>query len=125
MAKEEKESAPGKISPAFASRLGRLGPRDEVRAIVMLRTGGAGLNHVRRRGSVGRRSAVESVRRALADALPDIDRILKRHRGKRLRNEVDALGAVPVVTTAAGINALTTSEHVKAIFEDQKIHGLP
>ena len=48
-------------------------------------------------------------------------RILKRHQGKRLRGEIDALGAVPVITTTAGINALTHSEHVKAIFEDQKL----
>jgi hypothetical protein len=46
---------------------------------------------------------------------------LKRHHGKRLKSEIDALGAVPVITTATGINALTGSEHVKAIIEDQAL----
>jgi hypothetical protein len=57
----------------------------------------------------------------VAEILPDIDRILKRHRGKRLKSEIDALSAVPVITTAAGIDALTTSAHVKAILEDQAL----
>ena len=57
----------------------------------------------------------------MAEVLPDIDRILKRHQGKRLKSEIDALSAVPVITTPAGIDALTASEHVKAIFEDQRL----
>ena len=60
-------------------------------------------------------------RRWVAEVLPEIDRILEEHRGRRLKGEIGALGAVPVATTRAGIDALTASEHVQAIFEDQAI----
>ncbi|HWT00422.1 MAG TPA: hypothetical protein VN256_09255 [Pyrinomonadaceae bacterium] len=118
---EEKDATRAKISPAFAARLEQLGPEEKVRAIVMLEAGDARRALKRRPTKTARRAAIKSTRQSVAEVLPDIDRILKRHRGKRLKSEIDALGAVPVVTTPAGINALTTSEHVKAIFEDQAI----
>lgn len=122
MAREEEKNSPrAKISPVFAARLEQLGPEEKVRAIVMLEAGTARATLKRRPTKTTRRAAVKSTRQSVAEALPDIDRILKRHRGKRLKSEIDALGAVPVVTTPAGINALTASEHVKAIFEDQPI----
>jgi hypothetical protein len=125
MAQEEEKRTPGaKISPGFAARLERLGPEDKVRAIVMLQTGSTKGASKRRPTPARRKAAVKNVRRAVHSVLPDIDRILKRHRGHRLESDVDALGAVPVVTTAAGINALTASEHVRAILEDQPVYGL-
>jgi hypothetical protein len=120
---QEKDSLRAKISPGFAARLERLGPKDKVRPIVMLRGGVAPRPAAKRHSPAERAAAVKGVRRSLTKALPDIDRILERHQGKRLKSEVDALGTVPIITTAAGIDALTTLEYVKAILEDQPVRS--
>lgn len=131
---QEKELPRSKISPGFAARLEQLGPKEQVRAIVMLQANdereslrehyAVGFSPAKKRQTAEERAAsVKSVRRALAKALPHLDRVLKRYRGKRLRDEVDALGSVPVVTTAAGINALTSLDYVKAILEDQQVRS--
>jgi hypothetical protein len=57
--------------------------------------------------------------------LPDLDHILERFDGKRLGTSLDALGCIPVETTAEGIYALAASKHVKAILEDQPISLIP
>jgi hypothetical protein len=122
MAREvENKNVQAKISPGFAARLEQLGPEDEVRAIVMLRTGAAKAALKTRPTEKARRAALKGTRDAVTVVLPVIDRILKRHHGKRLTSEIDALGAVPVITTPTGINALTGSEHVQAIIEDQAL----
>ena len=108
-----------RISAQFSARLARLGRRKRVRAIVMLETGKtlpAG-----RRSVQTRLNTLRVIRKSAASALTDIDKILQRFHGKRLVHEVDALGSVPVETTAAGINALAQSAHVKAILEDQPV----
>ncbi|MBI3988994.1 MAG: hypothetical protein HY347_05195 [candidate division NC10 bacterium] len=114
-----------KISPAFKARLDRLGPRQKVRVIVMLRTKDAGKAPGRRRSREDRQAAIEVIRKSAEQALIDIDKILERFDGRRLATSPDALGSIPVETTAAGITALATSEHVKAILEDQPISLLP
>ena len=125
MAREaENKNGEPKISPGFAARLEQLGPEDEVRAIVMLRTGAAKAGLKTRPTKKARRATVKSTRDAVTVLLPVIDRILKRHHGKRLKSEIDALGAVPVITTPDGINALTGSEYVKAIIEDQAVYRM-
>ncbi len=122
MAREEnKEIRETKISPVFAARLKELKPQETVRAIVMLDTGNVNEGLRKRPTKKARRASIKSTRESVAEILPDIDRILKRHHGKRLKSEIDALSAVPVITTAAGIDALTTSAHVKAILEDQPL----
>ena len=118
---EEKETLRAKISPIFAARLAQLGPEEKVRAIIMLGTENAHGVLKKRSTKTKRRVAIKNTRQSVTEVLPDIDRILKRYHGKRLKSAIDALGAVPVITTPAGINALTSSEHVKAIFEDQAI----
>jgi len=118
---KEKKTSRAKISPGFAARLERLRPEDKVRAIVMLKTKNAATSVKRRPALRTRRSSVKGTRQSVTDVVPAIDRILKRHRGKRLKSEIDVLGAIPVITTSAGINALTHSEYVKAIFEDQRL----
>lgn len=122
MAREEEGKIPRpKISDEFAARLERLGPHEEVRAIVMLATARPRAALKKRLSPRARQAAVKHTRRSLAEALPDIDLILKEHQGRRLKGALDVLGAVPVVTTPAGIKALTASEHVRAVFEDQAI----
>lgn len=120
---DETRAAREKISPVFAARLEQLGPDERVRAVVVLRAAGSQSGRRKRLSAEERAAAVRGVRRSLEEILPDIDRILESHGGRRLKSEMNALGAVPVVATAEGINALTASEHVKAVFEDQAIRG--
>lgn len=109
-----------KISPQFAARLNGLSPQEKVRAIVLLRPSGTSSPFMRGKGR-DRRALVEAVRKASDAVLPDLDDILAPFGGKLLAASVDALGTVPVETTAAGINALANSEHVKAILDDQPL----
>ncbi|HEX6861229.1 MAG TPA: hypothetical protein VF414_00345 [Thermoanaerobaculia bacterium] len=109
-----------KISDQFSARLDQLRPRQKVRAIVML-DAGQPAPASRREARARRSMAVTEVREAAEAALPDLDRILERHQGRRLADHADALGCVPVEATADGISALAASEHVKAILEDQPI----
>ena len=118
---EEKGIGKAKISPVFAARLKGLKPQETVRAIVMLETANVRDALLKRPTKRARRVSIKNTRQSVAEILPDIDRILRRHHGKRLKSEIDALSAVPVITTAAGIDALTTSAHVKAILEDQAL----
>ena len=110
-----------KMSPEFRARLARLKPQQQVRAIIMLRPEGPGETPGQRQARGNRQAVFEAVRQATEAALSDIDAILAHYGGKRLATSVNALGSVPVETTAAGINALAASERVKVIFEDQKI----
>ena len=111
-----------KISPEFITRLDHLGPREKVRAIVLLHTGAVGRSSGGRQSRAEREAKVEALRQFAKEALQDVDDILARYDGQRLARGPDALGSLPVETTAAGIKALTTSEWVKAVLEDQDIH---
>ncbi len=53
-----------------------------------------------------------------------IDELPKRYGGRRLAAQPDALGSLPVETTAAGIKALAVCESVRGVLEDQEVHGL-
>ena len=110
-----------KISSEFSARLARLGPRDKVHAFVLLRTGGTGDRSGNRQGRAEREAAVEAARRSAERALTDIDGILEQHDGRRLARRPNALGSMPVETTAAGVKALASSRWVQAILEDQPI----
>jgi hypothetical protein len=119
--KEEREEVKAKISPMFAARLKELKPQDKVRAIVMLDTKKSESTPGKRPTKTARKTTLKKTRISVAEVLPYIDRILRQHRGRRLKSEIDALSAIPVITTPAGIDALTNSEHVKAIIEDQAL----
>ena len=119
--KEDKEHREAKISPVFAARLKELKPREKVCAILMLDTGEPAPDRRKRPTKTARQTVLKKTRQCVAEILPDIDLILRQHRGKRLKSDIDGLRAVPVITTAAGINALINSEHVKAIIEDQAL----
>jgi hypothetical protein len=118
---QTRQEQPPTISREFAARLDRLGAKQKVRAMVMLRAGENGQAPPRRAARHERQQIVEKTRQAARAALPDIDRILKIYGGSRLSEDVDALGSLTVETTAEGVRALADSEHVKAILEDQPI----
>lgn len=110
-----------KISPEFLARLSDLRERQKVRAIVLLHTTGEKKTRARRQTPAERREAIASVRRSAEAVLPEIDRLLQQFDGKRLTDSADALGAIPVETTAEGVNALAALEQVKVIVEDQPV----
>lgn len=119
MSSQTEKPEPIKISRQFKARLARLGPEQKVRAVVMLATEGADIPS---RPSRADRQAIQAaIRQAAAAALPDIDRLLAQHGGKRLAAYANALGGIPIETTATGITALTASKYVKAVLEDQAI----
>jgi hypothetical protein len=112
----------GKISREFSARLAQLKPKDKIRAVVLLRppeTNGkpSGARPTREE----RRAAVDNVLSSASVGLREIDEILERFNGRRLSEQPSALSTVGVETTAAGISALTESDHVKAVLEDQAL----
>ena len=111
-----------KISAQFSARLARLGPEDKIRAFVLLRAGGPGSRSGRRQTRAEREEAVKAFRKSSGQALDDLDKILKKHDGRRLARRPNALGSLPVETTAAGVRALARSRWVQAVLEDQPIH---
>ena len=115
------ELQPPKISREFSARLARLEPRQKVRAIVLLRTEDARTPMGKRQSPDERKATTERIRQTAETVLPAIDQILDRFGGRRLAEQVNALGSIPVEATSAGIDALAASEHVKAILEDQSI----
>ena len=116
----DNDSHRAKISAEFSTRLGRLGPQQKVRAIIILRTENVREKTGRRQLRVNRQAEIEMIHKSAEQALSSIDGILERFDGKRLA-DIDALGCIPVETTAAALKALAASEHVKAILEDQAI----
>ncbi|MGO9274667.1 MAG: hypothetical protein ACLQOO_31295 [Terriglobia bacterium] len=116
--------AVSKISPQFASALGHLRPDAKVRVIVMLDFFPGSSRSGQRRSPGERKATIDATRQSAKHALLSIDNILDRFHGRRLAEDADALGSVPVEATRAGIEALAASEHVKAILEDQPISVL-
>ncbi len=117
-----KQQSPS-ISREFATRLNRVDAKKKIRAIVMLRTdNGASSTRPTRQQ---RKGFVRKARKTAGAALPSIDRILKRHHGKRLSEDVGPLGNIVVEAPPDGIRALAASEHVKAVLEDQSIFQVP
>jgi hypothetical protein len=110
-----------KISREFSRRLDRLHPRDKVRAIVMLRADGNGGGGAARPSRAERQDAAERVCQEAEAALPEIDQILERFDGHRLAEHPNAVGAIPVETTARGVIALAGADCVRTILEDQNI----
>jgi hypothetical protein len=121
MPKTNNKTQHAKLSPEFMARLLRLKNEQKIRAIILLHTEDARMSPAYARTRGNRQTTIKAIRKSGEQALADIDRILERFDGKRLAAGPDALGSIPVETTAAGITTLVGSEHVKAIFEDQAI----
>jgi hypothetical protein len=110
-----------KVSEALRSRLEQRKPRDRVRAIVLLQRQSTGAGRARRLSREDRRRLTEEHRQAFAAWLPEIDRILSETGGRRLAEQPDSLGSLLVETSPEGVLALSASEAVKAILEDQPV----
>jgi hypothetical protein len=125
MIRDHDNQAKLKLSPEFAARLSQLEPQQIVRAIVLLRTDNSAKAGARRQSRTERQAAIEAMRGSAQEALSAVDDILDHFDGHRQAEKPDVLGSIPVETTAAGIKALAASEWVRAILEDQPIHGNP
>jgi|SRR5215471_17836633 len=121
MGQTEHRPVEAKISPQFAARLDMIKAGQKVRALVMLQVKKNKTITLGRLSPSQRKAMLEDMNKGTNVALMDIDQILKRFDGKRLAPSADALGSIPVETTPEGLKALTTSNHVKAILEDQAI----
>ncbi len=107
-----------KISSGFAARLAKLPSGARVRAIVLLKA--AAVTHAAGRRA-GRQTELARVQTSTAGGLADIDAILDRFGGRRLRDGPDALGSLPVEVSVDGLAELARSERVTAILEDQPV----
>jgi len=121
MTRRASESPKPKISPEFARRLAQLAPNAAVRAVVLLDIGPAPAIEQGRPSKTARKALAESIQNAAAPALAEVDRLLERSGGRRLRQGPDLFGSVPVEAPASTLLALAGSEHVRALLEDQPL----
>lgn len=110
-----------KISPEFERHLSIRDPGSTVQAVLLIsvpsrKTLPSRQERISKRGEVKNR-----LQAASELALSEIDQVLARFGGRRLADNVDALGSLPVETTPAGIRALANASGVQAILENQKV----
>jgi hypothetical protein len=108
-----------KISPEFDRRLAALDPSDRVQALVLLKVPRRGGRAGVRTTTADRARLLGAIDAAGARVVPEIDRILQDHGGRRLAERANALGSLPVETTPSGLRALAASTQVRAIIENQ------
>lgn len=114
-----------KISPAVLARLAKSKPTQKLRAIDLLNTMEPGVLLLGTSSNRNERQAiVDEVRSQASKALPKIDIILTRFDGRRLSETPPALGTIAIERTPAGIAALSESDYVNAILQDQPISGV-
>lgn len=111
----------GKISPAVLARLARLGPKQRLRAIIVLHTPEAKSSSGKRPTRGERQAVIDEIRKHAPQAIENIDAILTRFGGRRLSEHPTALSTIAVESTPAGIAALSESNYVKAILQDQPV----
>jgi hypothetical protein len=119
---EDRANNQCKISPEFAARLSQLEPQEKVRVIVLLNVTDAEEHAGKRQSRTERRAAFKALQESAEQSLANIDPIIKNFNGNSLSERPNFLGSIPIEITAAGINALTESNAVKAIIEDQAIY---
>ena len=124
MADRNDKSTAKTISEPFRRRLSRLGPKERIRAVVVIRTPGRGKGTGRRQSREERQAKVAAIQSAATFALEELDRILGQHEGKRLAESPNALGCLPIEATREGVLAVAESELVEAVLEDQPISPL-
>ena len=111
---------PSKLSQEFAARLDST-PAHEILYAVVLLEPRQERSRSHRHTSRQRRAAVGALRKACRHVLVDLDEILSNCGGRRLDDEVSALGTVAVEATPAGIKKLARLKDVKTVLEDQNV----
>jgi hypothetical protein len=110
-----------KLNPEFAARLNQFAPDQKIRVIVLLQVGDTGSLAGKRQSRMERQAAIQSVRISAAKSLANIDGIIQHFDGRFLVEHPNLLGSLPIEINAAGVNALTKSDAVKAVMEDRSI----
>ena len=110
-----------KISPEFEQHLSIHEPNNTVQAVLLIsapssKTPSSRQDRIAKRGEI--KAALPTAAKL---ALSEIDQVLARFGGRRLADNVDALGSLPVETTPEGIRALANASRVQAILENQRI----
>jgi len=121
MARKAGQSMDAKLGPEFRARLRQAKADQRITAIAVLETVPTDRPPARRRSRSERKALAERIRKLARPALKDIDDILQHHNGRRLADDVDAIGSVPVETTPAGIKALAQCSKVKVVLENQGV----
>jgi hypothetical protein len=113
-----------KISPAFASRLAKLKPGQEIRAIVLPAIPPAPDSDGTMARSARRRAVAETMAEIVKTAFHEIDRQFASTGGRRLTHTPNRLGFIHIEAPAASIHALAAQDWVDAIIEDQSVRRL-
>ena len=120
---DAQDAVPAKVSQSLAERLPSLGPTELARVILLLGAPTEGRSPSGRRNGQ-RADNVESIRAAARPALTSIDEALATHGGRRLSEDIDALGTVSVDATPAAVSALSSLSGVRAVLDDQPLRGV-
>ena len=113
-----------KLSKEFAARLASTPAHETLLAVVLLDTSdqcSASFRQTPRQ----RRTVIGTLREACRPVLVDMDKILAKWGGRRLDDDVSALGTVAVEATPGVIKILANLKDVKTVLEDQNISMLP
>ena len=125
MNKNIKQIETDKISGEFSAKLRQLSENEEISAIVVVKIEMPSERASRRELRSKRNEMILEVKNSAQMALGAIDKILAKHDGKRVSEDVNSLGYIVVKTTAAGIFSLASSGCVKSIMEDQQVVLIP
>lgn len=118
-------SSQQKISPEFAARLNSYPPTAKVKVIVLLESTKPQItNNSQRQNRLERKAAIKVMQDSVKQSWQIVDRLIKDFDGKKLATNPDAFGAIPIEINLPGIQALVSSDAVKAIIENQKIHSV-
>ena len=116
-----RNSSSVKLSEEFAGRLASLPPNEKLHAVVLLEGKADGQRTSHRQTRDQRRAPLDALRKTARSALVEMDHILTECGGRRLDDNVSALGTVAVEATPAGIRSLARLKNVKTVLEDQKV----
>ncbi|MEL7355907.1 MAG: hypothetical protein AAFN40_05045 [Cyanobacteria bacterium J06560_6] len=120
---EHSTSSQNKISPEFAARLAQLESKEKVRVIVLLQVKDVETHGGKRQSRAERQANMKALRKSAEYSLDEIEKIIKRFDGHPLVKEPNLLGSIPIEITSTGVDALSKSDAVKAVIEDQAIYS--
>lgn len=119
---ESSDIARNKLNPEFAARLNQLAPYQKVQVVVLLQSKDAGNLNGKRKSRLERQATIQSLRESATQSLTSINAIIQHFEGKLLTDYPDALGSILLEINAAGIDALTKSDAVKAVMENGSVY---
>ena len=115
---------PSNLSEEFAARLASIPADETLHAVVLLETSEQS-SAPHRHNLRQRRTAIGALRIACRPVLVDMDEVLAKWGGRRLDDEVSALGTVAIEATPAGIKILANLKDVQTVIEDQNVSLFP